>query len=229
MPTLLLRLVAPMQSWGVSGRFTVRDTAREPTKSGVIGLLAAALGRPRTASVEDLAALRMGVRIDKPGRVEMDYHTAQQVYRADPKKRPQETVVSRRYYLADAAFLAGLESDDLDLLTRLHRALRNPRWPLYLGRKAFVPGEPVWLADGLCQTPLLEALETYPWLGRDYQTWESITALRVLLDDPEGPIIRYDLPISFRSDKRRYAPRRLTMRFVNRPPFREDHLHKEVS
>ena len=71
MPTLLLRLAAPMQSWGVSSRFTVRDTLREPTKSGVVGLIAAALGRPRTVQLDDLATLRMGVRIDQPGRVAM--------------------------------------------------------------------------------------------------------------------------------------------------------------
>ncbi len=226
MPTLLLRLSAPMQSWGVSGRFTVRDTAREPTKSGVIGLLAAALGRPRTASVEDLAALRMGVRIDKPGRVEMDYHTAKNVYRANPRARPQETVVSRRYYLADAAFLVGMESDDDALLSRLHQALRDPQWPLYLGRKAFVPAEPIWLPDGLRAEPLLQALENYPWLGRNRQAWEAITALRIMLDAPDGAIIRYDLPVSFRSDQRRYAPRRIDMRFAPRPPFRDD-LHQE--
>jgi len=229
MPTLLLRLVAPMQSWGVSGRFTVRDTAREPSKSGVVGILAAALGRSRTAPLDDLAALRMGVRIDKPGRVEVDYHTAQQVYRANPKARPQETAVSRRYYLADAAFLAGLESDDTAFLTHLHQALRNPRWTLYLGRKAFVPAEPIWLQDGLRDTPLLQALANYPWLGRDLKAWEALTALRVMLEDPQGPIIRYDHPISFRSDRRRYAPRRLSLHFTSRPPFQTSSTAEEVS
>jgi len=43
MPTLLLRLAGPMQSWGLSSRFTIRDTSLEPSKSGVLGLLCAAL------------------------------------------------------------------------------------------------------------------------------------------------------------------------------------------
>ena len=34
MSTLLMRLAGPMQSWGTQSRFTVRDTGREPSKSG---------------------------------------------------------------------------------------------------------------------------------------------------------------------------------------------------
>ena len=49
-----------MQSWGVQSHFPERDSGREPSKSGVIGLLCAALGRPRTVSIADLAALRKG-------------------------------------------------------------------------------------------------------------------------------------------------------------------------
>lgn len=44
MATLLLRLAAPLQSWGSDSKFETRKTGREPTKSGVVGLLAAALG-----------------------------------------------------------------------------------------------------------------------------------------------------------------------------------------
>ena len=219
MPTLLLRLVAPMQSWGVSSRFTVRDTAREPTKSGIVGLVAAAMGRPREHPVDDLTSLRMGVRVDRPGRMEMDYHTAQQVYRANPKAQVQDTVVSRRYYLADAAFLVGLEGNDQGLLEQIHRSLRDPHWPLFLGRKAFVPAEPVWLADGLKDTPLLTALENHPWLGHDREVYQRITRLQVLLDDPMGSIVRNDLPISFNTHRRRYAPRNVSMRFIPKPPY----------
>ena len=48
MATLLLRLAAPLQSWGADSKFETRKTNREPTKSGVIGLLAAALGLRRS-------------------------------------------------------------------------------------------------------------------------------------------------------------------------------------
>ena len=209
MHTLLLRLAAPMQSWGVESRFTVRDTGREPSKSGVVGLLCAALGRPRHEPLNDLAALRMGVRVDREGRLEMDYHTAKDVFKANGGIK--ETEVSRRYYLADAAFLVGLEGDDdaLPLLRRLHAALRDPVWPLYLGRKAFVPGAPVWLEDGLQEgQSLLDALATYPYLGRG----DPPETVRLVFEHPEGEIVRPDTPISFA--ERRFAPRRVRVQIV---------------
>src|SRR5438874_2169794 len=83
MSILLLQLAAPMQSWGTQSRFSVRDTGLEPSKSGVIGLLCAALGKPRAEQASDgfptlaeLAALRMGVRVNREGVPKVDYHTA---------------------------------------------------------------------------------------------------------------------------------------------------------
>ncbi|MEZ4540218.1 MAG: type I-E CRISPR-associated protein Cas5/CasD, partial [Chloroflexota bacterium] len=69
MVTLLLQCVAPLQAWGTQSNFSVRDTGREPSKSGIVGLLCAALGRPRAEPVADLAGLRMGVRVDREGQI----------------------------------------------------------------------------------------------------------------------------------------------------------------
>lgn len=216
MSVLLLRLSGPMQSWGVQSRFTVRDTGLEPSKSGVVGLLCAALGRRRHEPVDDLASLRMGVRVDCEGRMACDFHTAQNILKAGGGIK--DTEVSRRYYLADSRFLVGLESDDLDLLTRLHAALRDPHWPLYLGRKAFVPGEPVWLADGLWPgATLFDALCAYPWLGRDPQRLPD--QVRVVTDDPSGAEVRPDYPLSYA--ERRFAPRRVRTSFIPTPPTEE--------
>lgn len=170
--TLLLFLAGPMQSWGTQSRFTERDTGLEPSKSGVIGLVCAALGRPREASVDDLATLRMGVRVDQEGVMRRDYHTAggwhlhrdkgYGVAKADGSK--PGTVVSNRYYLADAQFLVGLEGDDESLLDRILAALAAPVWQLSLGRKAFVPSVPVHLSDGLQRgVPLRKALKDFRW------------------------------------------------------------------
>ena len=76
MTVLLLRLAGPMQAWGDNSRFTRRDTRMIPTKSGVLGLLAAADGRRRTDPIEDLAGLRFGVRVDQPGQLQRDFQTA---------------------------------------------------------------------------------------------------------------------------------------------------------
>lgn len=212
MHTLLLRLAGPLQSWGVQSRFGERDTGLEPSKSGVIGLLCAALGRPRAAPVDDLSALPMGVRVDRQGSLQMDYHTAQDVYKAAGGIK--DTEVSRRYYLADAAFLVGLQSDDLGFLEALHAALRNPCWPLFLGRKAFVPSPPVYLPDGLREDEdLSTALKTYPFLGRGDPPEQA----RLVLDDPDGEQVRPDRPLSFA--ERRFAPRRVTTTFIPWPPF----------
>lgn len=208
--TLLLRLAGPMQSWGIQSRFTIRDSGLEPSKSGVIGLLCAALGRPRTTSLTDLAALRMGVRVDREGILTYDFHTAQNVLKASGELK--ETELSRRYYLADASFLVGLYGEEV-LLHRLHEVLRKPIWPLFLGRKAFVPGESIWLTDGLHPgTALRAAVTTYPWLARPGQNPPK--RLRLVLEDPEGSEVRSDQPVSFQTDARRYAPRRVQTDWV---------------
>jgi CRISPR system Cascade subunit CasD len=212
MDVLLLRLSGPLQSWGTQSRFAVRDTGREPSKSGVIGLLCAALGRPRDEPLDDLAALRMGVRVDQEGHVERDFHTAMDVLRA--RGGTKDTEPSNRYYLADARFLVGLAGEDLAFLETLHEALRAPRWSLFLGRKACVPGEPVWLRDGLRRdTMLLDTFRHYPWLGCDPRRRSE--RLRVVLEDPEGGAVRADQPVSF--ETRSFAPRRVTTTFVTMP------------
>ncbi len=216
MSVLLLRLSGPLQSWGVQSRFGVRDTMREPSKSGVVGLLCAALGRPRAAPTADLAALRMGVRVDCEGGVLRDYHTAGRsgFLRASGAVETAQVILSNRYYLTDARFLVGLEGDDTALLERIHAALRAPRWPLYLGRKACVPGEPVWLRGGLCRHSTLEhALKAYPWLGA---TGAPPARLRLSLEDWDGPEARADgVPASYA--ERVFPLRRVRSVFVDAP------------
>jgi CRISPR system Cascade subunit CasD len=227
MPTLLLRLHGPMQSWGTQSRFTVRDTGLEPSKSGVIGLLCAAMGRPRAAPLDDLVALRMGVRVDREGMLMRDYHTAGGSHRrgevygvARVDGSGLTTVPSSRYYLADASFLVGLEGDE-DLLRRLDRALAQPVWQLCLGRKAFVPSTPIRLPDeppsgpGLRTEPLEAALRSYPWPepGPD--------RLRFVLDarpgeTDDGLDVRVDVPLTFDPPRRSFARRYVKIVFWSR-------------
>lgn len=179
MSTLLIRLAGPMQSWGIQSRFRTRDTQSEPSKSGVVGLLCAALGRPREADIADLAALLMGVRVDREGLPQRDFQTAGGTHANDGYGvarfggGPPVTVPLQRHYLADASFLVGLEATSGSgeaLLLQLNDALARPRWPLSLGRKAYAPGVPIRLPDGPPLGPgmrmghsLRDALLTYPW------------------------------------------------------------------
>ena len=196
MNTLLLRLAGPMQSWGTQSRFFTRDTGLEPSKSGVIGLLCAALGWGRETSLEELAGLRMGVRVDRAGVMKMDYQTAgggtlpdgspYGVRRASDTRG--ETVLSDRYYLADADFLVGLESDDAGLLHRIEEALKRPVWQIYLGRKAFVPSVPVHIPGGFRPDEDLEtALRQHPWPRADLDVPSLTLAARTAASDTGEP------------------------------------------
>ncbi len=219
MATLLLRLVGPMQSWGTISRFDQRDTGKEPSKSGVIGLLAAARGidREKWEELEPLTMLKMGIRHDRSGIPKRDYQTAQHIISADHSKI-HETAVTTREYLADAAFLVGLEGKDRTFLEEIHGALCNPTWPLALGRKSYVPSEPIWLPDGIQDKSLRDALMAYPWLGTGdlpeklLYSWES--------EDGTGTM-RMDQPLSS------FAERRFGARFVNSEwiPFGKEAVH----
>lgn len=194
MATLLMRIEGPMQSWGISSRFTERDSAREPSKSGIIGLVCAALGRPRDAGLSDLSKLKMGVRVEREGRLENDFQTARNILVADNSKA-DASVISTRYYLADAVFLVGLEGAR-SLLQQVQEALKKPRWVLYLGRKAFAPSAPVYLENGLREDSLEASL-------REYQS--LVTAddgpKRMVLEAEDGQFWRQDVPINFAERK----------------------------
>lgn len=212
MATLLLRLQGPMQSWGTTSRFDERDTQLEPSKSGVLGLVCAALGRDRREPLADLTALRMGVRVDREGVPMRDYQTATGVLIATGKADLKRTVVSPRFYLSDAVFLVGLEGADMALLERIQTALRNPVWPLALGRKSFVPGMPVFLPDGIWQADLLSALHSYPPLVR----WAPGGSVRLTLEDSQEGSVRLDQPVGPFAE-RRFGPRFVKQEMMHVP------------
>jgi CRISPR system Cascade subunit CasD len=214
MPALLLRLVGPMQSWGTASRFQERDTAPEPSKSGVLGLLCAARGIDRSdwAGLAPLAALRFGVRRDRPGVPRHDYHTAgcggnfgnggaDGIMKADGRLS-FDGIVSKRHYLADAAFLAGFEGGDRRLLEKADAALRNPAWPLFLGRKSFVPSEPVWLENGVRDESLENSLRSCPCLDFQRRAGSGEPLLLSLEARWQTGMLRRDQPRSSFADRR---------------------------
>lgn len=205
MPTLLMRLRAPMMSWGDHSQFGHRDSRREPTKSAVIGLLCAALGRPRWEPVDDLAALAMGVRVNKEGVLQRDYHTVQDNMR---DKAKASTTLSDRYYVADADYLVGLEGN-VDLLSQLDAALQAPHWQLYLGRKSFIPSHPIRI--GLVDQPLQFALQSYIYEYRGSQ--RPPFPLRLVLETPGGTDTRQDVPLDWQN--RRFGRRTVTTTYCS--------------
>lgn len=215
MPTLLLRLAGPMQSWGTTSRFDERDSQLEPSKSGVLGLVCAALGRDHAEPVDDLARLKMGVRVDREGLLMRDYQTATGVISAAGKVDMERTVISPRFYLADAVFLVGLEGDDRALLERIHAALRAPHWPLALGRKSFPPGEPLWLEDAIRDQGLRDALLTWPRLAQPRNDQRD-EPLRMVLEHENAGAVRLDQPVAPFAE-RRFGPRYIATEAVHVP------------
>lgn len=275
---LLVRLAGPLQSWGVSSRFARRDTHARPTKSGVIGLCAAALGLDRDEPLGELAEVSFGVRADHPGTRLRDYQTvgggrfplrprdlatdhrrAAAVAEGDgsngtdgePDARPgdrpaggqaagpfgrraleswygapkyiaadpvsgalvsgevrRHAMVTERWYLADAAFLIGLQHADRALLARLEHALEHPKRLLWLGRKSCPPsGElalgivPGTLTDAFETTPLLPAEGAPPATG--YRPWAWIES-----PSPRpGAAPVHDQPVRFDADGPVHGPR----------------------
>jgi CRISPR system Cascade subunit CasD len=171
--TLFLRFEAPLQSWGERAQWSERDTAPEPTKSGIVGLLACALGWADDERIVALSrAIRVGVRCDHIAQPTTltDFHTVGGGYTepqlltgaGKPKRsngRPH-TEPTKRYYLMDACFLVAAQSTTAHI-DKLAEAVQSPVWPVFLGRKSCVPTRPVY--DGVGDHATLEdALRDHP-------------------------------------------------------------------
>lgn len=177
-PVILLRLEGPLQSWGERSHWDWRDTAEFPTKSGLVGLLSCALGYERTdARIRELSdQLRVAVRCDRAGIMTVDYHTvtAEVMRNAEGKARSSgNTIVSHRQYLQDASFLAAVTGPG-ELCERIDRAMKKPRWPVFLGRKSCVPSTPVYRGLTCEFSSLLEALGSAPVSGREQEPPERL-------------------------------------------------------
>ncbi|RAI42741.1 type I-E CRISPR-associated protein Cas5/CasD [Rhodoplanes roseus] len=164
MQALVFTLAAPMMAFGEIAVDERRGTASRPTRSAVIGLLAAALGIPRTdpRQVALAEGYDIAVRTDLPGRLLADYHTVQvppasAVSRTAksagrrPATRAEElavgdlgTKLTRRDYLTDAAFTVLIVARDGAPVPveDLASALERPAWRLSAGRRSCPLGLP---------------------------------------------------------------------------------------
>jgi CRISPR system Cascade subunit CasD len=207
--TLFLRLEGPLQSWGERGQWEVRDTADAPTKSGVVGLLACALGWKTDEELRSLShQVRLGVRCDRPGTRIMDFHTVGGGYKnsvllaADGKLKEDKTKgaytePTHRHYLCDASFLVAVQckpNSATALIEQLANAVQNPHWPIYLGRKSCPPGRPVFEDVGTYES-LEIALQAKPLRLRQREKLPQYAKVRAVLEcDPndENAVRRRD-------------------------------------
>lgn len=178
MPALALYIDSPMQAWGLSSKFQYRETNAFPTKSALVGMIAAAMGIDKQDPEEEkrlrpLSALRLTVvRLPRPKAAVSrfsDFHTVGGGYDKNaslreklsiPRKAsgaPFGTVITHRSYLTDAAFAAVLEGD-AEILEPTRAALLDPVWGVWFGRKACLPATPLTPTLGADRQAALDGL-----------------------------------------------------------------------
>ncbi len=171
---LVFRLYGPMAAWG-----DIRPSFSHPSKSAVIGLLAAALGirRNEEERQKDLAdSCSYAVRVDAMGSLLRDYHTVQvpssgtgrnrKIYRtrrAELAETGLNTILSGRDYRCDAAYTVaiGFSGGAPYSAQQVATALNKPVFVLYLGRKSCplaLPLSPKVVHAGTVKEALSEAM-----------------------------------------------------------------------
>lgn len=218
MRTVLLRLEGPLQSWGTRSRFGRRDTENEPSKSGVCGLVGAALGMARDdlATLARLAASSFGVRVDREGKLLSDYHTVGDgTFRGAPyyvHGGGEYAVQTHRDYLQDASFLGALGFEDEVFAAEVASALASPHWAPVLGRRSCSPSLPIHVPGGPIAGSPEEALRAavFPSTKVPCADDGESCKVRLLLEceatHPDGQP-RQDQPLSFQLDHRHFARR----------------------
>lgn len=191
MKTLIIRLTAPLQSYGNEATFNRRTSYHYPSKSAVLGMVAAALGYRRDDSrIVDLNKLLMAVRIDQNGQTLTDF----QIIEYDQKS--QKRSLSYRDYLQDAVFLVALAGND-DQIDLIQEALHHPKFQLFLGRRSNAPAGVLQTKVIKDQSPV-DVLKTYDWQASEWyqKRWKrenysaEIIADANLLSDTRSELVR---------------------------------------
>lgn len=175
---LIFTIYAPTSSWGDIAVGENRGSWDRPSRSAVLGLVAAALGLTRDDRLghEDLErCYGVAVRLDVGGVTSVDFHTAQTASAAIVRKRKPatraqlldipdpETILSRRSYRHDALSTIAMwvRSEPRWSLESLSDSLRRPAFVLFAGRKANALGLPL-NPELVSAETLAEALSVRP-------------------------------------------------------------------
>lgn len=236
-PYLLLWLEAPLQSWGSDSKFGRRDTQRFPTKSGVLGLICAALGAGGTqksllaefAACDQMVISFVRARQTDGGLVKQDqapllrdFHMVGSGYDdrdpwmslLTPKKSDGGkavgggTKMTYRYYLQDAAFAVVLEVPT-KYSEAIIESLQNPAWDIFLGRKNCVPTDFVYRGHFVDKSAAEQAAIS---IASEKNRMEDFRVLQGALPAAEADEVftLNDVPLQFGEDKR-YADREVSL------------------
>ena len=215
MKTILLKFAGPLQSYGTSSHFETRYTEYYPSKSAVIGLLAACLGyrRDEAENLRELSKLQFAVRIDQDGTLLRDYHIARSY---KDKGVESKTYVTNRSYLEDALFVVALSGMD-ELIDTLTKAIKSPYFQPFMGRRSLPV--PVDFFLGESAEDILDSLRNLPWqaapwykIKKGKQGIGEKISLEVYADEEilkdekiSRSKLRRDIPISFSQKGRQFA------------------------
>lgn len=149
----LLHLNGPMMSFADTGFGQIRDTGLFPSRSAVLGVVAAALGIERgSPELRDLhAGTKVHVGAYRTGSTLVDYHTVLTAGydEYDPARLRREglaganPVLTWRSFMTDAHFVALVETTSSDESSRLSKSLHRPVFVSYLGRRSCPPALPL--------------------------------------------------------------------------------------
>lgn len=197
MKTILLKFAGPMQSWGTNSNFENRHTDFYPSKSGVIGMIAASLGyhRDEYEKISKLNELSFAVRVDQPGNLLKDYHIARKFKKNGSLDR---NYVTNRYYLEDAVFVVAISHKDDILMDEIENSLKSPWFQTFLGRRSLPLTADFFLKS--TENDLIDSLSKIEWQASKWykdKTKEYAVKLEIYSDFYEGDA----KPISMRKDR----------------------------
>lgn len=208
MKTILLKFAGPLQSWGTSSRFEIRETDKYPSKSAVIGMISACLGYLRSDDdkIKALNELGFAVRVDQPGTLLRDFHIAKQ-YKADNSVK--QTYVTNRYYLQDAIFVVAIGSNNSELIDEIVNALKNPYFQPFLGRRSLPVTADYFI--NVFERPIIDCLQQFPWQGKSKNEVKLLDfyADSKLIENGMR-LLKQDSVISFSQKHRKYGFRSIT-------------------
>lgn len=155
MKTLTIKLTAPLQAYGNEASFERRTSWPAPSKSAVVGMIAAALGmRREDERIKSLNDLAYAVRVDQIGKTMTEFQTVEW--------KPGTRKLTYRDHYQDAVYVAAVGSEDEELIGKIEYALKHPRFQLYLGRRACPPAG-VLRIESFADTDPVKVLENMPW------------------------------------------------------------------
>ncbi|GFP00076.1 type I-E CRISPR-associated protein Cas5/CasD [Lactobacillus helveticus] len=164
MKTATIRLTAPLQSYGNQASFNQRTSDKYPSKSAVIGIIAAALGYRRDdARILQLNNLLFAVRIEQSGNMMTEFQTVE--YQKSSTKTARK--LTYREFIQDAVFMVAIGSDNDHEIEKIVSALKHPKFQLYLGRRSNPPAGPLMIETYDEENPL-QVLEKLSWQAESW-------------------------------------------------------------